>query len=99
MTREEVIKGLKVLRRDFSGYKPNEEMFDIAIKVLEQESRVIPQESKTGYWMMTNDYYTGAYGSIDYVECSYCHEYSLEQGNYCPNCGIKMKNRIIKDRE
>ena len=37
MTREEAIKGLKVLRRDFSGYKPNEEMFDMAIKALEQE--------------------------------------------------------------
>ena len=37
MTREEAIKGLKVLRRDFSGYKPNEEMFDMAIKELEQE--------------------------------------------------------------
>ena len=37
MTKEEAIKGLKVLRRDFSGYKPNEEMFDMAIKALEQE--------------------------------------------------------------
>ena len=37
MTREEAIKGLKVLRRDFSGYKPNEEMFDMAIKALEQD--------------------------------------------------------------
>lgn len=38
MTREEAIKGLKVLRRDFSGYKPNEEMIDMAIKALEQQS-------------------------------------------------------------
>lgn len=37
MTREEAIKGLKVLCKDFSGYKPNEEMFDMAIKALEQE--------------------------------------------------------------
>lgn len=36
MTREEAIKGLKVLAKDFSGYKPNEEMFDMAIKALEQ---------------------------------------------------------------
>lgn len=36
MTIEEALKGLKVLRRDFRGYKPNEEMFDIAINVLEQ---------------------------------------------------------------
>lgn len=37
MSREEAINGLKVLRREFSGYKPNEEMFDIAIKALEQQ--------------------------------------------------------------
>jgi hypothetical protein len=37
MTREDAIKGLKVLCKDFSGYKPNEEMFDMAIKALEQQ--------------------------------------------------------------
>ena len=37
MTREEAIKGLKVLRKDFSGYKPNEEMFDMAIEALAAE--------------------------------------------------------------
>ena len=36
MTREEAINGLKVLAKDFSGYKPNEEMFDMAIKALER---------------------------------------------------------------
>ena len=36
MTREEAIKGLKALAKDFSGYKPNEEMFGMAIKALEQ---------------------------------------------------------------
>lgn len=37
MTREEAIKGLKVLAKDFSGYKPNKEMFNMAIKALEHE--------------------------------------------------------------
>ena len=37
MTREEAIKGLKVLRKDFSGYKPNEEMFDMAIEALQTD--------------------------------------------------------------
>lgn len=36
MTREEAIKGLKVLAKDFSGYRPNEEMFNMAITALEQ---------------------------------------------------------------
>ena len=51
---------------------------------------VTPQKPKTGHWLMTGDYYTGAYGTIDYVECSCCHEDSLEEGDYCPNCGAKM---------
>lgn len=35
--RKEAIKGLKRLRDDFSGYKPNEEMFDMAIAALSAE--------------------------------------------------------------
>lgn len=34
MTKEEAIKGLEVVKTYFSGYKPNEEMFDMAIKAL-----------------------------------------------------------------
>lgn len=45
---------------------------------------------KIGHWIMTGVYYTGAYETIDYVECSCCGEYSLEEGDYCPNCGAKM---------
>ena len=37
MTKEVAIKGLKAYREEFSGYEPNEEMFDMAIKALEQE--------------------------------------------------------------
>lgn len=59
------------------------EALDMAIEALENQ--------KTGHWIMTGDYYTGAYGSIDYVKCSCCHEDSLEEGSYCPNCGAKMK--------
>ena len=51
---------------------------------------VTPQEPRKGHWIMTHDYFTGAYESIDYVKCSCCHDYSLEEGNYCPNCGAKM---------
>jgi hypothetical protein len=45
---------------------------------------------KKGHWIMTNDYFTGAYGSIDYVKCSCCGGESLEEGNFCPNCGAEM---------
>lgn len=53
--------------------------------------RDIPSaKPKIGHWIMTRDYFTGAYESIDYVKCSCCGEDSLEMGDYCPNCGAKM---------
>lgn len=47
-------------------------------------------KSSKGNWLLTHDYFTGAYENIDYVECSCCHMGSLEEGNYCPNCGAEM---------
>ena len=52
--------------------------------------RIVVLPPKTGHWIMTSDYLTTAYGSIDYVKCSCCGEDSLEEGNYCPNCGARM---------
>jgi hypothetical protein len=52
---------------------------------------VTPQP-KTGHWIATGDYFTGAYGSIDYVECSCCGYESLEEGHYCPFCGARMED-------
>jgi len=45
---------------------------------------------KTGHWIMTGDYLITACGNVDYVKCSCCREYSLEEGDYCPNCGARM---------
>jgi hypothetical protein len=64
--------------------QPLAEALGMAIKALEQEP-------KTGHWIMTNDYFTGAYTSLDYVKCSCCRADSLEEGNFCPNCGAKME--------
>lgn len=50
-----------------------------------------------GHWIMTNDYLTCAYGSIDYVKCSCCGEDSLEEGDYCPNCGADMRGKADED--
>lgn len=44
MTNKEAIKGLKALSKEFSGYKPNEEMFDMAIKALEGEDKDVPRK-------------------------------------------------------
>ena len=49
---------------------------------------------KKGKWIITNDYLTTAYGSIDYVKCSCCGEESLEESDYCPNCGSYMKGEF-----
>jgi rubrerythrin len=29
---------------------------------------------------------------LHYYQCSLCGVYLVEQANYCPNCGAKMKN-------
>jgi hypothetical protein len=87
MTKEKCKEVLQALwRYKDCGYSENEirESLDMAIKALEPEP-------KTGHWIMTNDYLTTAYGSVDYVKCSCCGEDSLEEGNYCPNCGAEMR--------
>ena len=48
---------------------------------------------------MTGDYLTTAYGSVDYVKCSCCGEDSLEEGDYCPNCGAIMTESEDKDAD
>lgn len=53
--------------------------------------QALEQQPKIGYWITSGEYYTGAYESINYVNCSCCHVDSLEEGNYCPNCGAKME--------
>lgn len=57
----------------------------------EINSRLLRKIPREGHWIMTGDYFTGAYESIDYVKCSCCGEESLEEGNYCPNCGADMR--------
>lgn len=53
----------------------------------------IEQEPKKGHWIMTSDYLTAAFGGrIDYFKCSCCGEDSLEEGDFCPNCGAKMES-------
>ena len=62
---------------------------------LETQARVkalppVTPQPKIGHWIVTGDYLTTAYGSVDYVKCSCCKEDSLEEGDFCPNCGAKM---------
>lgn len=61
-----------------------------AVDIIRKLPSVTPIRPK-GHWVMTHDYLTTAYGYIDYVKCSCCGEDSLEEQNYCPNCGAKME--------
>lgn len=96
MTKEEAIKGLKVLRRDFSGYKPNEEMFDMAIESLEQDciSRQAAKWQKKKVEESTDIDIT----AWQTAQCSNCkrwhttpYMYYFYEYNYCPFCGTKME--------
>lgn len=84
-------KAIEVLESE-NYYKSLAESYGNTINKLTTAISEAKQEQRKGHWIMTGDYYTGAYGSIDYVECSCCHEYSLEEGSYCPNCGAKMES-------
>lgn len=64
-------------------------LMEVADKTIKMPT-VRPKEY-VGHWIMTSDYLTTAYGSVDYVKCSCCGEDSLEEGDYCPNCGAKMQ--------
>ena len=56
MTNKEAIKGLKALSKEFSGYKPNEEMFDMAIKALEQKPYEKFESAKDHIYKLAGDY-------------------------------------------
>lgn len=90
MTREEAIKGLKVLRKDFSGYKPNEEMFDMAIEALKAQDR------PKGEWIHTPN---GIDRDFVWWVCSECghkifsetEKDRIEFHAYCGRCGAYMR--------
>lgn len=54
----------------------------------EEGRKVLEQQPKTGHWIQTDNYFSWR---LNYVECSCCHKYSLEEGDYCPNCGTRME--------
>lgn len=93
--RAEVIKGLQRLSKEFSGYKPNEEMFEMAIEAL--------QTQKTGKWLTPREYCQRLYettgerylpaptGLESFVYCSQCGGTSLFLNKYCPHCGSRNR--------
>ena len=90
ISRHAAIEEIRNLKISIAGKDifPNEAKETI-IKTLDELPSVQPMQ-RAGHWIMTNDYITTAYGSLDYVRCSCCREDSLEEGDYCPNCGAKM---------
>ena len=59
-----------------------------AIAILFDLPSVKPQEPKTGHWLMTGE--SDVYYDLPSYECSKCGQTSLEEGDYCPNCGARM---------
>lgn len=94
MTKQDAIKGLKALSKEFSGYKPNEEMFDMAISALEKQ---IPKKPKH---VITNMGINGNFRR----ECPSCGWLMFERVttkdasepvvcrifNFCQSCGQRI---------
>ena len=97
ISRQSAIEEIRNLKISVAGKDifPNESKETI-IKTLD-ELQSVQTEQRTGHWIDTGNYFMGAYGNIDYVECSCCHEDSLEEGDYCPNCGAKMERSDAND--
>ena len=73
----------------------DEDMYEKVMDVIRNHfvSSTTPTRKK-GHWIITNNYLTAAYETVDYVKCSYCGEESLEEGDWCPNCGSYMKGEF-----
>lgn len=77
MTYEENVKA--ILESVFSGYR--DDLIDVALR------NIISLTPPQGEWIEGDtDVY---YDLLDY-KCSLCGYISLENGNYCPNCGVSM---------
>ena len=48
---------------------------------------------RKGEWLPTHEYLAAEGGSIDYVKCSCCESWALEQDvlDFCPYCGADMR--------
>lgn len=88
ISRQEAVEAFQMFR-EYESNRSNKGWVDRIETVLNQLPPGNPQP-KTGYWIRTGNYLTTAYSSIEYVKCSCCHEDSLEEGDYCPNCGAIM---------
>lgn len=90
MTKEEAMEEInKVFEPAFANY-----IVTALTEGATVSDKALEQEPSTGHWIKTGDYCTCAYGSIDYVRCSECGEDSLEEGDFCPNCGAKMESVV-----
>lgn len=63
--RAEAIKGLQRLSKEFSGYKPNEEMFEMAIEAL--QAQVNLDDVSNAY---ENGYQQGKFEALQWIPCS-----------------------------
>ena len=67
--------------------KENEELKRELAHLLLRKSSVTPQRPE-GHWLMTGE--VDVYYDLHFYECSKCGQTSLENGDYCPNCGCAM---------
>ena len=62
--------------------------YDDVIKCIKGMPSVTPQEPRKGHWLRRPHVYGVTYCSI----CDF--ELKIDNTNYCPNCGAKMKSEV-----
>lgn len=67
------------------------EMVKVLIK---KEPTAHVEPVRYGRWKKTGDYFSASdFSRHYYFKCSCCKDITIDNGDYCPNCGAKMEGR------
>jgi rubrerythrin len=60
-------------------------------QIIDDEPTADVESVRHGRWKKTGDYLSARDFSMHYYfKCSCCNEITIDNGDYCPNCGAKM---------
>lgn len=52
---------------------------------------ILEQEPKIGHWIVIVAKWGDTVTTVNGYRCSECNAFNMDEDNYCPNCGAKMR--------